>query len=132
VVEREARKLRSEIATLEQELRRNKAVLSLKQASAYFDHKVTPETIREYIWFCGLPAFKRGRMYFIYRRDLLDFQIGLLGHESRKKDGIKEVVAPRHRRNLHYKRSNLVFAPDSQSKPRKPSPIPSPVKTETP
>ncbi len=67
-----------------------------RQAIQFFDSRITPETIIDYIWYCGLPAFKKGRQWFIYKRDLMDWQIGLIGHFSTKKIGIKGLTPPRH------------------------------------
>ena len=97
IVQSENESLRKLVATVREELRKEKQyVLSLRQAVSYFDYDVKPETLRDYIWYCGLPAFKRGRLYFVYRSDLFDFQIGRIGHPSTKKIGVKNIVRPRH------------------------------------
>ncbi len=99
VVQKENDELTKEVALLREELRRNRTVITHRVATTYFDFRVAPATVIEYIKFCGLPAFKQGRQWFIYTKDLMDFQIGLIGHASTKKDGIKRVIAPRHREN---------------------------------
>lgn len=68
-------------------------------ATAYFVEYLKPETILSYVHYEGLPALKRRRLWFVYVQDLLDWQIGLIGHASTKKQGISNVVPPRHRQN---------------------------------
>lgn len=96
VIQQENVELRREVAMLREELRTRRSVLTLKAATYYFDYKVTPATLIDYITYCGLPAFKNGRLWFVYLRDLLDFQVGRIGHESTKHLGIRKVVRPRH------------------------------------
>lgn len=103
IVQRESEELRREVVQLRQELAGFRGVISLKQATAYFDEYVKPETILSYVHFEGLPAIKRGRLWFVYVQDLLDWQIGLIGHPSTKKQGIKKVIPPRHRRSMSVK-----------------------------
>lgn len=105
VVERENEELRREVELLRQDLTGSRGVITLKQATTYFDSYVKPETILSYIHYEGLPAYKRGRLWFIYVQDLLDWQIGFIGHPSTKKQGIKKVIAPRHRRNVRVRSS---------------------------
>jgi len=101
VVQSETEGLRKEVALLREQLRERRAVITPREATHYFDSNVTPATIIDYIWYRGLPAFKNGRIWFIYLADLFDWQIGLIGHPSTKKLGIKKIAAPRH----HQKRS---------------------------
>ena len=99
VIQDENIELRKEIVLLRQDLARSRGVITLKQATPYFDEYVKPETILSYVHYEGLPAVKRGRLWFVYFQDLLDWQIGLIGHASTKNQGIKRVIPPRHRRN---------------------------------
>ena len=101
VIQSETEELRKEVAMLREQIRDRRAVITPKEATHYFDSNVTPATIIDYIWYRGLPAFKNGRIWFIYLSDLFDWQIGLIGHPSTKKLGIKNVAAPRH----HQRRS---------------------------
>ena len=48
-----------------------------KEAPAYFNYDVQPETIIRYIKEEGLPATHRGRLYFIEVEDLFEWQLGL-------------------------------------------------------
>ncbi len=79
-IQRENDELRREVAMLREELRTNRSALTLKRATYYFDHKVTPATLIDCISFSGLPAFKRGRLWFVYLSDLMDWQIDRIGH----------------------------------------------------
>ncbi|GMQ82503.1 MAG: hypothetical protein BMS9Abin05_1957 [Rhodothermia bacterium] len=105
LVQRENEELRREVVQLRQDLAGSRGVITLKQATTYFVSYVKPETILSYIHYEGLPAAKRGRLWFIYVQDLLDWQIGFIGHLSTKKQGVKKVIAPRHRRNKIVKSS---------------------------
>lgn len=96
VIQQENVELHREVAMLRKELRTRRSVLTLKAATYYFDYKVSPATLIDYISYCGLPAFKKGRLWFVYLRDLLDYQIGRIGHESTKHLGIRKIVGPRH------------------------------------
>ena len=98
VVRRENEELRKEVALLRQDIAGSRGVITLKQATGYFDSYVKAETILSYIHYEGLPAAKRGRLWFVYVQDLLDWQIGLIGHPSTKRHGIKKVTTPRHQR----------------------------------
>lgn len=60
IVQRENGQLRKEIASLPEELRENRAVITPRQETFYFDSRVSPETIIDYIKYEGLPAAKRG------------------------------------------------------------------------
>lgn len=100
IVQRETMDLRKEVVLLREELRRNRPVITAREATRYFDSRVTAATVIDYIQYQGLPAFKNGRTWFIYVSDLLDWQIGLIGHESTKKLGLKDVIDPRHHRTV--------------------------------
>lgn len=97
IVQQENEELRREVVLLREELRHSRRVITHKEAAFYFDSEVTPETVLTYVHYQGLPAAKTGRIWFIYLQDLFDWQIGLIGHTSTKKDGIKSVISPRHR-----------------------------------
>ena len=91
--------LRREVAFLRAEFRKNLRVVTLKQATEFFDSYVKPETILSYIKYEGLPGRKNNRLWHLYVEDIIDWQIGLIGHASTKKQGISNVVPPRHRHN---------------------------------
>ena len=77
--------------------RRSRPVITHKQATAFFDEEVGPATIIEYIKFRGLPARKVGRKWFLYLKDLEDWQIGKIGFDPKQDE--PKVVAPRHEEN---------------------------------
>ncbi|MCH8122075.1 MAG: hypothetical protein IH853_03030 [Bacteroidetes bacterium] len=106
VIQAENNELRKEVALLREELRHGRRVITHRQAIHYFDSRVTPETILEYIWWCGLPASKRGRLWFIQIEDLYDWLLGKIGFESTKTTGIKRISPPRHLRNLNARSSS--------------------------
>ena len=106
IVQQENEELRKEVALLREELRHGRKVITHRQAVHYFDSRVTPETILEYIWWCGLPASKRGRVWFIQIDDLYDWMLGKIGFESTKKTGIKKIIPPRHLRNVNTRSSS--------------------------
>ena len=99
LIQRETEELRKEVVLLRRYLTGSRGVITLKQVATFFDSYVKAETILSYVHYEGLPAAKRGRLWFIYVQDLLDWQIGLIGHASTKKQGISNVVPPRHRHN---------------------------------
>lgn len=99
VVRRENQELLREVALLRQDIAGSRGVVTLKQAATFFDSYVKPETILTYIQYEGLPAYKRGRLWFVYVQDLLNWQIGLIGHTSTKTQGFKKVIPPRHQRS---------------------------------
>lgn len=103
IVRKENEELRKEVVLLRRDLAGSRGVITLKQATTYFDEYVKPETVLSYVHYEGLPAVKRGRLWFVYVQDLLDWQIGLIGHPSTKKQGIKKVIPPRHRRSMNVK-----------------------------
>lgn len=105
VVRLENQELRREVVLLRQDIAGSRGVVTLKQAATFFDSYVRPETILSYIHYEGLPAAKRGRLWFVYVQDLLDWQIGLIGHPSTKSQGIKKVPAPRHQRSVRARSS---------------------------
>ena len=94
-------KLRKEVALLREELRHGRRVITHRQAVHYFASRITPETVLEYIWWCGLPAKKRGRQWMIQLEDLFDWMLGKIGFESQKSTGIKKIMPPRYIRNVH-------------------------------
>jgi len=105
VIQAENNELRKEVALLREELRDGRRVITHRQAIHYFDSRVTPETILEYIWWCGLPASKKGRQWHIQLEDLYDWMLGKIGFESRKSTGIKKIMPPRHVRSVNARSS---------------------------
>lgn len=71
-------------------------VITHREAPLFFggEDEVKPETVIKYIKYCGLPAYKQGRIWYIQLRDLMDWQIGRIGHPPTKHI---HVVAPRVR-----------------------------------
>ncbi|MCH8246412.1 MAG: hypothetical protein IH951_08395 [Bacteroidetes bacterium] len=106
IVQQENEELRKEVALLREEIRLGRRVITHRQAIHYFDSRVTSETILEYIWWCGLPASKRGRLWFIQIEDLYDWLLGKIGFESAKTTGIKRISPPRHLRNVNARSSS--------------------------
>jgi len=96
VVHGENDDLRKEVALLREELRLSRKVVSHRQAVHYFDSRITPETVISYIH-DGLPAFKRGRIWFMYVQDIFDFQVGLICPATEEIN--KNVTEPRHHHN---------------------------------
>jgi hypothetical protein len=106
---------------LREQLRRRRPVITPREATHYFDSKVTPATIIDYIWYRGLPAFKNGRIWFIYLSDLFDWQIGLIGFPSTKRLGIKKVSTPRHHQRMSH-RQRVEQNPSSRQRGEERSP----------
>ena len=50
IVRKENDELRIEVASLRAELRNSRTVVTHRQATFYFDSRVTPTTIIDYIW----------------------------------------------------------------------------------
>jgi len=94
------RKLVEAVFPLQQEVERLRVenamlrrVVSTKQAVYLFDDDVTEETVKDYIRYWGLPAFRRGHKWFLYRRDIEDFQVGAIGFGSKRNQ--VTIVTPR-------------------------------------
>ena len=72
----ETQGLCEQVRQLKKKLHEQRAVITHKEAPAYFNHEVKPETITGYIRNEGLPATKRGRLWFIRVEDLQEWQAG--------------------------------------------------------
>ena len=68
--------LQQAVEELRVQLHRQRKVITHKEAPAYFNHDVQPETIIRYIKEEGLPATMRGRLYFIDIEELFEWQLG--------------------------------------------------------
>ena len=68
--------LQEEVRELKKKLHEQRPVITHKEAPAYFNHEVKPETITGYIRNEGLPATKRGRLWFIRVDELQEWQAG--------------------------------------------------------
>ena len=68
--------LREEVRELKKKLHEQRRVITHKEAPAFFNHEVTPETVVTYIKERGLEATKRGRIWFIELEDLFEWQSG--------------------------------------------------------
>lgn len=68
--------LQQAVQELREQLHRHRKVITHKEAPAYFNYDVQPETILRYIKEEGLPAVQRGRLYFIEVEDLFEWQLG--------------------------------------------------------
>lgn len=68
--------LQQTVEELREQLQKQRKVITHKEAPAFFNHDVQPETIIRYIKEEGLPATMRGRLYFIKLEDLFDWQMG--------------------------------------------------------
>lgn len=99
LIQRETEELRREVVLLRQDLALSRRVVTTSQATAFFDEYVKPGSLVGYIKYQGLPARKTGCLWHLYVQDIFDWQIGLIGHASTKKQGISNIVAPRHRHN---------------------------------
>ena len=51
-------------------------MITHKEAPAFFNHDVKPETVIRFIKEEGLPVVQRGRLYFIRLEDLFEWQMG--------------------------------------------------------
>ena len=67
--------LEETVARLREQLHRQRRVITHKEAPAYFNYDVQPETILRYIKEEGLPAVQRGRLYFIEVEALYAWQL---------------------------------------------------------
>ena len=67
-------------------------VITHKEALAYFNHDVQPETVLRYIKAEGLPAVQRGRLYFIEAEALFNWQLRR-GSEDWKKSPLSFCVS---------------------------------------
>ena len=61
---------------LSEKLTRQRKVITHKEAPAFFNYDVRPETVIRFIKEEGLPATQRGRLYFIRLEDLFEWQMG--------------------------------------------------------
>ena len=61
---------------LNDKLRKSRQVITHKEAPAYFNYDVSPETIIRYIKHEGLPATQKGRLYFISLPELFRLAAG--------------------------------------------------------
>ena len=68
--------LQQAVRELREQLHRHRKVITHKEAPAFFNYDVQPETILRYIKEEGLPATQRGRLYFIEVEDLFAWQLG--------------------------------------------------------
>lgn len=68
--------LQHAMAELREQLQHQRKVITHKEAPAFFNHDVKPETVIRYIKEEGLPAVQRGRLYFIRLEDLFEWQMG--------------------------------------------------------
>ncbi len=68
--------LQQAVQELRAQLHTHRKVITHKEAPAYFNYDVQPETILRYIKEEGLPATQRGRLYFIEVEDLFAWQLG--------------------------------------------------------
>ena len=67
--------LQQTVQELRRQLHQHRRVITHKEAPAYFNHDVQPETVLRYIKEEGLPAVQRGRLYFIEVEALFDWQL---------------------------------------------------------
>jgi len=67
--------LQQAVRELREQLHRHRRVITHKEAPAYFNYDVQPETILRYIKEEGLPATQRGRLYFIDVEVLFAWQL---------------------------------------------------------
>ncbi len=68
--------LHQSVQDLREQLQNQRKVITHKEAPAFFNYDVQPETVIRYIKEEGLPATMRGRLYFIRLEDLFDWQVG--------------------------------------------------------
>jgi hypothetical protein len=68
--------LQQAVEELREQLHKYRKVITHKEAPAFFNYDVQPETIIRYIKEEGLPATQRGRLYFIEVEDLFAWQLG--------------------------------------------------------
>ena len=68
--------LQQSLHDLREQLHKQRKVITHKEAPAFFNHDVQPETVIRYIKEEGLPATLRGRLYFIRLEDLFEWQAG--------------------------------------------------------
>ena len=68
--------LQKSLDDLHEQLQKQRTVITHKEAPAFFNYDVQPETVIRYIKEEGLPATMRGRLYFIRLEDLFDWQLG--------------------------------------------------------
>ena len=68
--------LQQSLQDLREQLRNQRKVITHKEAPAFFNYDVQPETVIRYIKEEGLPATMRGRLYFIRLEDLFEWQLG--------------------------------------------------------
>ena len=89
-VREETSELRSEVEALRAELREQRRVITHQEAPGFFNDRVSPRRVKEYIKGRNLPtdapgplpATKRGNLYFIKLEDLYDWQVGELNGQS--------------------------------------------------
>jgi hypothetical protein len=85
-VEEVAAPLREEVQALREKLREQRRVITHQEAPKFFNDRVSPRRVKEYIKGKNLPAdargplpaTKRGNLYFIKLEDLYDWQVGEL------------------------------------------------------
>ena len=68
--------LKQSLHDTREQLQKQRKVITHKEAPAFFNYDVQPETVIRYIKEEGLPATQRGRLYFIRLEDLFDWQLG--------------------------------------------------------
>ena len=61
---------------LTHQLNRHRDVITTREATAYFDHKVTERTVRQWVKEGRLPGNKVGKQWFIKVDDIYRFQTG--------------------------------------------------------
>ncbi len=86
--------LQEEVQLLREQIRAIRPVITHKIAPLFFDEEVEPNTVIEYIKFRGLPAYKNGRRWFLYLKDLMDWQIGRIGYPERTSEIV--IIEPQH------------------------------------
>ena len=75
--------LQQAVHELREQLHQHRKAITHKEAPAFFNYDVQPETILRYIKEEGLPATQRGRLYFIDLEDLFSWQLGQRGRREK-------------------------------------------------